>query len=230
MILKNPVNYPIIKRHIPELAAAAAAAVAAHGALHGESQRAHGVTTVRFMKRKRASKSADTVIHTMHLLNVILKEILLEHLKNDVVARISKTEYGVGVAAFRKIRNGQFPFTTPAGPCINYHTVRITPDEAAAIDPAMKELLADFFLNPHGNYPMPIMGPNSIDLGFYLNHSDTPNLDIRFLENCDLSIYVANRDIEPGEQLTINYCKFGFRKDVIEKQMPFLKDKCNAKK
>jgi SET domain-containing protein len=205
-ILHYPPNYDIIIKHLGEIS--------------------QEIEKVKFLKRKSRTSKANESIFRTDKLNEILKELMMRHLERDVVARLGKSEYGVGVFAFRKIVKGQQPFMTLAGPCINYHLVRVESEKVKEIDTPLNSYLSDFYLSPSTMYPIPALGPNTIDLGFYLNHSDTPNLDIKDIDECEYSVYIANRDIEPEEELTIDYCHFGLKREVIENQMPFLIGKC----
>lgn len=68
--------------------------------------------------------------------------------------------------------------------------------EKLSIPPELKE---NFSIKFEDGYSMP--GDfNSISVGWYLNHSDSPNL-----HSDDEYEYYASRDIEPGEELFINY-------------------------
>lgn len=48
----------------------------------------------------------------------------------------------------------------------------------------------------------------SADNARFTNHSSTPNLDIRIIENEPEALAIANRDIIKGEEITVNYKSF----------------------
>jgi len=47
-----------------------------------------------------------------------------------------------------------------------------------------------------------------LNISYYLNHSDKPNLDIVEMEGSNYLGFVANRIIKEGEELTIDYSKY----------------------
>lgn len=163
-----------------------------------------------------------------------LKLLMIHHLQHHVHARLGKTDYGVGVLAIRDIPKGMPIFDNLLTKCATYSPVSISNTNVKKVNsrihkPNEKEtpiesLLADFFLQTGQkiNYPIPLYGPNSIDTSFYLNHSYCPNLTITYPSDCDMSVYVAAKDISAGEQLTIDYTTFGFTDDEIKARMPFL--------
>lgn len=160
-----------------------------------------------------------------------LKLLMIHHLKHHVHARLGKADYGVGVFAIRDIPKGMPIFDTLLTKCATYSPVSISGDNVININARtdnspIKSLLADFFLmsGEKINYPVPVYGPNSIDTSFYLNHSSTPNLEITYPDDCDMSVYVAKENIKAGNELTIDYTTFGFTKEEIKKRMPFLSD------
>ena len=186
--------------------------------------------SVVFSKRPRSVKPKEgSTVLGMDIVMKIAKEILRDHLQNRVVARLGKSQYGVGVFAFRDIPKGMYPFTTPYGKCVPYHTISFSKKEVSDLDPTgnLMSLMVDFFLDSDGNFPIPALGPNAMDISFYLNHSETPNLGIDN-KSCDMTSYFATRDIKAGEELAINYCEFDIADEVLKGYMPFLT--CNKTK
>jgi hypothetical protein len=108
---------------------------------------------------------------------------------------------GVGIFAIRRIPKGINPF----------HMALVddfisVPVEAVmgnpAIDPAVKKAVDDLCSVNDGMIHLPKHGFNSISLWYYVNNSaDQPNLGIAD----DWSAFLALRDIEPGEELTVDY-------------------------
>lgn len=181
-------------------------------------------TSVVFSSRPRSVKPKEG-IHTVSLreMNELLKRILRHHLQHDVVARLQKSTFGVGVFAFREIKRGQFPFATPLGYANPYEDyVLFSKEELDGIDKRLAPFAADFYLHADGRFPIPTIGPNGMDIAFYLNHSLEPNIGISQEVEGAFSTYVAIKDIQPGEELTINYCLFSPPREILQKQMPFL--------
>lgn len=163
--------------------------------------------------------------------NACLKLLMIHHLKHHVHARLGKSNFGVGVFAIRDIAKGMPIFDNLLTKCATYNPVTIDANNVKQVNSRVKSgktpiesLLADFFLQSGKQitYPVPVYGPNSIDTSFYLNHSETPNLTITYPEYCDMSVYVAARQIDAGEELSIDYTKFGFKQEEIQQRMPFL--------
>lgn len=76
-------------------------------------------------------------------------------------------------------------------------------DTAYSPNPQPEEdlfLLGNFGIEASHGWYRPIDW-RRISVGWYLNHSDTPNLT----NDADCNLYWANRDINAGEELTINY-------------------------
>lgn len=154
-----------------------------------------------------------------------LKLLMIHHLKHHVHAKLGTSKYGVGVFAIRDIPAGMPIFDNLLSKCASYRPVTVSKCNADKIQPnSIESLLGDFFLQNEKKitYPVPLLGPNSIDPSFYLNHSDTPNLTIKQLEECDMTVYVAAEPIKVGDQLTINYRQFNIPVKQMEERMPFL--------
>jgi hypothetical protein len=163
-----------------------------------------------------------------------LKLIIEHNLKNHVYGRIFKSEYGVGVVAIRNIPAGVTLFDSTLGACVNYHPIGFSEQEILNIfgdsntesGETVLQYLKDFYLSQEGNQirlPVNILGPNMMDVSFFLNHSDNANVDMGFTDECDMSVYKSNRLIKKGEELTINYNHFSIKKGVLYEFMPFLK-------
>ena len=68
------------------------------------------------------------------------------------------------------------------------------------------DVLKDFFGDSDTkNYDVLYSGPNYINISFYMNHSDKPNIDIVEEKEGEYFNFVANRNIKKGEELFINY-------------------------
>jgi SET domain-containing protein len=148
-----------------------------------------------------------------------LAAVMHHHLKHDVVARLKAFPHGVGIVAFRPIAKGAFPFKTTAGLCYAETSVWISRKAVQKLDNNLRQFADDFFLGSKDGFPIPSIGPNGMDISFYLNHSDTPNLEIVYHETCNYTVYQAIRDIEVGEELTIDYCKFSSFDEDLQKRL-----------
>lgn len=147
-----------------------------------------------------------------------LKLFMLHHLEHHVFARLANGEHGVSIKAIRTIPEGTRVFENMSGQCTLYHPIDITEDEIndGDSDNSIKELLNDFYLQLNGNdvtYPIPAMGPNMIDMSFFLNHASKGNIRIDTAADCDMSSYVSSMEIEKGSTLTINYLEFTKKND-----------------
>jgi hypothetical protein len=163
----------------------------------------------------------------------LAKEIVEHNLRYHVFARLFKSEYGVGVMAFRNIPPNTTVFDTTIGPCVSYYPITLSKENVSTLfhdDPgvgsAMTEYLGDFYLSSEKKslrLPINALGPNAMDISFFLNHSDTPNLNIEYIDGCDMSVYKTNKAVNAGDELTIDYRKFSLPENVLHEFMPFLK-------
>jgi SET domain-containing protein len=111
--------------------------------------------------------------------------------------------HGVGVFAIRKIPKGRGPFRTLA----KYATtglVRVTEDERAALQPKLAALIRALFVPTADKLYVPTSGLNVIHLCAYINHATRPNLRTR-----DGARFITKREIDPGEELTVDYRTYG---------------------
>ena len=135
----------------------------------------------------------------------------------DTRVRLAPTSHGVGVVAIRDIPEGTDPF--PRAP--NVPTVRVGEEDLARLDPAVQNLVRDFFLS--GNrvydftsdeasaledteYAIPVTGLAGIDASFYVNHSaEHPNLVAVHDGNTFLNTFRTTRAVRAGEELLFDY-------------------------
>lgn len=160
-------------------------------------------------------------------------KIILEHnLRFHVFTRLYKSHFGVGVKAIRDIPAGVTIFDSTTGPCANYEPVSFSTRDVQSIfksntdsAEAVTELLKDFYLGHENNeiaFPINALGVNMLDVSFFLNHSTTPNVEIMYIDQCDMSLYRTSRFVNKGEELCIDYNRFKTPKSVLYKYMPFL--------
>lgn len=82
---------------------------------------------------------------------------------------------GVGVFAVRDIPRDTNPFQTKIP--LQTRTIDITAQEMKQLAPGVQKIITDFLHpdNASQRIPIPTNGMNSLDMSFYLNHSETPN-------------------------------------------------------
>ncbi len=103
--------------------------------------------------------------------------------------------HGVGVFAIRRIPKGTNPFETDDSEC-----VWVEQDRIQDLTPELRRLYEDFGVLRDGKWCVPTSF-NKLTPGWYLNCSkDNPNMA------CDNELeFYALRDIEKGEELTVDY-------------------------
>jgi hypothetical protein len=187
------------------------------------------IKSVRFLKDRTIDIQWNTetkiITLTYSYLTEILQTLMTEHIKNDVVTRLSVRTLDnhrniVGVYAIRNIPEGIYPFKTLLGHCFAEDPIIEIPKDSPDIQD-IRAFLDEFFLGDT-TYPLPVLGPNSINVAYFLNHSDTPNVKIVTTPECTYSIYQTSRAIQCGEELTINYNDFASKKfpfQRIQKQL-----------
>lgn len=134
------------------------------------------------------------------------KDKLLENLRYDVYTRLRPSPLGgVGVFAIKDIPKGVDPFNTVKK--VKHKPVKCTKNDIKNLDPGVKKMISDFFeLEEDGGYYVPENGLNSLDITFYLNHSDNNNLDILTDDkDSDYCTFETTKKINKGEELLINY-------------------------
>jgi len=133
------------------------------------------------------------------------KDKLIKHLKNDVYCRIGVSEVsGVGVIAIKDIPKGIDPFKS----LFPYHekSIKLTGDDVKGLDKPVQKIIRDFFgSGKDSSADVLYYGPNYMNVSFYMNHSDKPNVDIKSVKGYEYLRFVTNKKIKKGEELTINY-------------------------
>ena len=107
--------------------------------------------------------------------------------------------HGIGVFAICNIQKGTLLFEFD-----NTEMVWINGSEIKNIPEKLKKMYDDFcVVKDNGNlYGCP-QNFNQLTMAWYMNHSETPNVEID--ENYD---FKTSCDIQDGEELTINYNTF----------------------
>ena len=104
---------------------------------------------------------------------------------------------------------------------------QISTEELKDVDNSILEYMKNFSVPCLPNtYPLPSKGLNSINIIYYLNHSNEPNTEFCFTENLDDFVsFVTSRDVKEGEELTQDYNNLSNNKEELFKQFPFLPNK-----
>ena len=139
--------------------------------------------------------------------NTIRHDALVTSLRNETYARIARSSiHGVGVVAIRHIPKGALPFQTLSNS--NDEIIDLYPNEIATLPKGVQTMVRDFFLrNDDGSYPVLNRGLNALDISFFMNHSETPNIAVDSNNSNNYFGFHSLRDISEGEELTFNYNK-----------------------
>ena len=137
--------------------------------------------------------------------------------KNKLIDNLNKTYcrimpsklHGVGVFAVVDIPKDTNPFEHTSSKCgINKYT-KIHKNDLSNVNKNIIKMLDDFLgVDEDGCYDIPSEGLNSLDINYYMNFSDKPNINITFDPKCKFAVFKTNRNIKKGEELLINYNKF----------------------
>lgn len=134
------------------------------------------------------------------------KEEIIQDLAKNIYCRIQRSSiHGIGVVAIKKIPKGAKPLLVAD----DADVIPIPEKEIMEnkdIPDSVKEMIKAFYAMSEGNIYFPGHSLNQIDISYFMNHADHPNIDCK--EIGEDIIHVANRDIEIGEELTIDYGTF----------------------
>ena len=126
-----------------------------------------------------------------------IKKDILERIKNTYCRLNASSIQGIGVFAVRDIPENINPFSGLP----EQKWLRFSMDELGEIDQNIMEMIDDFFVVEKDNtINIPEYGLNGMDMSFFVNHSDTPNLVTR-----EGRYFFTARKITKGEELTVGY-------------------------
>jgi SET domain-containing protein len=126
--------------------------------------------------------------------------LLHELSHNTYVALRPSPVAGIGVFALRHIPKGcRDMFSPPRGDDAAY--VAVPRAEIEALPEHARHLVETYCLYDETHYHVPADGFKKMELVYFLNHSDTPNL--RSVDDGDW--FEALVDIAPGEELFVDY-------------------------
>ena len=157
------------------------------------------------------------------------KENLINNIKNETFCKIGISNIaGVGVIAIKDIPKGTEVFK-----CCNEELfgsdkpMEIHNNELVGVETSILEYINNFMVSSGPNLrPLPFRGLNSMNIIFYLNHSDSPNTGFSTSgDDYDFVKFVTIKNIKKGEELTEDYNNLSNNKVELYKQFPFLHDK-----
>lgn len=138
------------------------------------------------------------------------KEEILNQLRNDIYCRIKPSQSGgVGVFAIRDIPAGIDPFVGTVQP----EHIFITAEEMVGAHPNVRRLVQDMFVYRNNSYRLPANGLAQVDIAYYTNHSDHPN--IKAIN--DDRTFETIRIIKEGEELFSDYSTYNDKEDVFDR-------------
>jgi SET domain-containing protein len=136
------------------------------------------------------------------------KQKLLENLKNTYCRLKPSGLEGVGVFAIKENKKGVNPFLN----CVVQEWENIKPKEFENLDIEIQEMINDFFAqNKDGSFSIPEKGLNGMDISFFLNGSNDPNIKTIGNGTKKEIQFVAKKDIKKGEELTVAYSDYDER-------------------
>ncbi len=126
-------------------------------------------------------------------------ELLAELGNNTYVMLKPSAVEGVGVFAITIIPKGcRDMFGKPDAA---EEWITISKNEIAALPEHAQFIVGNYCLYDDANYFLPAQGFKKMDVSLFLNHSDSPNI----ISINDGEYFEAIRDIQPGEELLIDY-------------------------
>lgn len=141
-----------------------------------------------------------------------LKKRLIKNLKEGICCRVGVSTFlpnQVGVIATRDIPKGVDPFQIPDEDW-NGKVISLTHQDLNSLDSTTRDMVNDFYHpDETGLYPVNANGLNALDVSFYLNHSDTPNIKVYHAPG-EYYRFKTKRPIRKGEELTYRYFNINF--------------------
>ena len=134
------------------------------------------------------------------MIKKITKDDILDDLKKNVYCRLKASDHGVGVFAVRDIPSGINPFMGPR--TAKDEWIKIAESEVYGnpeFPEAARLMVEDFFIWKHGFIYFPPLGMNELGIGYFVNHSQNPNLREANKE------FITLREVKAREELTADY-------------------------
>ncbi len=137
------------------------------------------------------------------------KQQLINNLKNNTYCKLGRSDIdGIGVFAIRMIPKNINPFLLSNNYSKQYTVVDISKEDLKEVPKSVVKLLDSYFLTDENEgHPVISMGLNDMDISFYLNHSDTPNVESVFPKEAinELLEFRTMKKIKSGEELLLDY-------------------------
>ena len=131
---------------------------------------------------------------------------LLDNLMNETYARIGSSPiHGVGVIAIRDIPTGVNPYPTIGK---DFMPTVISDKDFCRLPEATQKMLMDFVPKRiGGRWYVPSGGMNSINIRFYQNHSNAPNVKVSpdIGRSPSFIHFETIKPIQKGEELVVDY-------------------------
>jgi len=149
----------------------------------------------------------NKLINQENIIKIMEKEgktNLIENLKKTYCRLKPSPISGVGVFAIRNIPKNINPFQG-----INnqkWHEINMS--ELAGLDKEILTMVDNFFvIGKDRKVLIPEFGLNGMDISFFINHSETPN--VKTID--DGFTFITLRDINKGEELTVSYGTYDYK-------------------
>jgi len=155
-------------------------------------------------KRRRCADKASTTSRIDQQ-----KKKLLHNLRTSVLCRLGRSKvHGVGVIAIRNIPKDTKIFETVRP--VPYNVVWLSESELVDLPPEVARMIRDFHLptldeQKQKQFPVAANGLNALDVSFFLNHSDKPNVRLISNPQHDYMEAVTTCQVRKGHELLMNY-------------------------
>ena len=155
------------------------------------------------------------------------KSNLIDNIVNKTFCKLGVSEIsGVGVFAIKDIPADTVLFEK----CNSKESfpIELSKEELSKSEDLVFEQIKNLFVaSPHDTYPLSRNGLNLVDISFYLNHSENPN--VKFCpergEVGKFLVFVSCKEIKAGEELTQDYNNLSPYKGKLYEQFLFLPNK-----
>ena len=138
------------------------------------------------------------------------KDEIFYQLQYNIYCRIQPSPRGgVGVFAIKDIPLGVDPFEG----CVRPNYILFSKKELSSLHPNVQRLVQDMFVFKNGVYHVPDNGLAQIDIAYYINHSDNPN--IKVVE--DGHNFITTDNILAGDELVSDYASYNDQEDVFDR-------------
>lgn len=139
-----------------------------------------------------------------------LKKQILENLQNTYCRLKPSKTHGVGVFAIRDIPKNREIFS---GVC-RQRWCKFKMSELRRFAPEIKKMVDDFLvIEKDGTVYLPQYGLNGMDISFFLNGSDNPNLKVVY-DKQQVTRFFTLKKIKKDEELFSSYADYDYKYDL----------------